>query len=105
MIDRVGLLFDRAVAARLSKDNGSIYGYEDHACDSFVRAGDLGLATYYEFPTAYFAQKQVWLEQEVRREPELRPYFAALNEPKAKLERKARELSMEIGRASCRERV
>jgi glycosyltransferase involved in cell wall biosynthesis len=59
-----------------------------------VRAGDLGLATYYELPTAYFAQKQVWLEQEVCREPELRPYFAALNESKAKLERKARELSM-----------
>lgn len=94
MVDHTGRLFDQAVAAGLSTEDGAIYAYEDWACNSFLRARDLGLSTYYELPTAYFGETRRLLDQEIRREPGLKPYLQALNEPDAKLERKRRELAM-----------
>ncbi|MCU1275002.1 MAG: glycosyl transferase group 1 [Bryobacterales bacterium] len=92
MVDRTGAAFDARVSDQLSPSDGAIYAYEDWAFRSFRRARELGLPTFYELPTAHFAEKASWLTLELDREPELARFFDALNEPQDKLLRKQAEL-------------
>ena len=86
--------FDRGVSRSLDGRESAIYGYEDCAYQTFLRAKDVGIKTIYELPIAYYAVGQESQRPELRSYPGVGRFMHSLTEPDEKLRRKDRELDL-----------
>ena len=95
-IDAVCQSLDADVARYIEKRNiqiDAIYAYEDCALSSFQAAHKYGKACFYELPIGYWRAMHNLLKEECEKNPDWAVTLGGLQDSKAKLERKERELA------------
>lgn len=99
-IDSVYRKLDEAVARRLAKLQANkqvtaVYGYEDGALQTFLRAKTLGVTCVYDLPIAYWETGRKLMQEEATRLPLwAQTLGGGIQDSEEKLERKTRELEL-----------
>jgi glycosyltransferase involved in cell wall biosynthesis len=96
-VDGVYRNFDQQVSKRLkylSKKHAldAVYAYEDGALQTFDRAKELGLKSFYDLPIGYWRTSRRLLAFELERWPDWAETIRAFKDSDEKLERKDKEL-------------
>lgn len=93
-VDFVGSRCEREASREISRNVDVVYGYEDFAFHCFRRATELKVKSIYDLPIGFHSSARQFLQTEVTREPQLRPYLQSLHESDKKLYRKDAEIQM-----------
>lgn len=95
-VDAVYRALDQRVAAQLSRLPAlkGVYAGEDGARDSFARARERGLKTFYDLPIGYWRAGHAVYDEEREREPQWAATLTGSRDSAAKLERKDQELAL-----------
>jgi len=94
-IDAVYRDLDRRVARDLlQRPGGTVYAYEDCACETFGRAKTLGMNRVYDLPIGYWRAAQAIQKEEAELQPEWAATLPATLDSESKCGRKDEELKL-----------
>lgn len=99
-VDAVYRNLDRVVGNRLSKLAGkhrvdAVYAYEDGALNSFRKAKEVGVRTFYELPIAFWETGRKLMLEEAERLPDwAKTLHGGITDSPQKLNRKSEELAL-----------
>ncbi|WP_348825383.1 glycosyltransferase family 4 protein [Flavobacterium aestuarii] len=97
-IDNVYQKHEKWVAAHLAKAKkeglSAVYGYEDGALTTFIKAKKLGLYCIYDLPIGYWKSARLLLEKEFELNPDWSNTLTGFNDSQEKLHKKDQELAL-----------